>query len=384
MTERVHPRRQADHRRRRARGRRPRAPQRHGRAGPRGRRVRARVRASTSSRAARAVAVNSGTSGLHLGLLAAGVGPGDEVIVPSFTFAATGNSVALTGATPVFADIEPDTFTLDPRVGRGRHHAAHQGHHARAPVRAPRAHARAARRSPTEHGIATLRGCRAGPRRRARRSSGRHLRRVRDVLALPDEEHDQRRGRHGHRRRRRRSRATSRLLRNQGMEQQYENEVIGFNARMTDIHAAIGRVQLTKVDAWTATAPGERGVPRREPARRRHPARRRRRASTCTTSTRSASPTTATASSQALQGRAPGRQRRLLPDPEPPPALARAVRAGPRPARDRDGRAARSSRCRCTRRCRRATSSASSPPSTPSPERAPDGRAARRPARRRA
>src|SRR5690606_37537330 len=43
------------------------------------------------------------------------------------------------------------------------------------------------------------------------------------------------------------------LLRNQGMERQYENELIGFNARMTDIHAAIGRVQLTKVDAWTAT-----------------------------------------------------------------------------------------------------------------------------------
>ena len=60
------------------------------------------------------VAVNSGTSGLHLGLLAAGVGPGDEVLVPSFTFAATANSVALTGATPVFVDIEPDYFCLDP------------------------------------------------------------------------------------------------------------------------------------------------------------------------------------------------------------------------------------------------------------------------------
>src|SRR5690606_10388415 len=42
------------------------------------------------------------------------------------------------------------------------------------------------------------------------------------------------------------------LLRNQGMERQYENELIGFNARMTDIHAATGRVQLTKVAAWTA------------------------------------------------------------------------------------------------------------------------------------
>jgi dTDP-4-amino-4,6-dideoxygalactose transaminase len=59
------------------------------------------------------VAVNSGTSGLHLGLLAAGVRAGDEVIVPSFTFAATGNSVALAGATPVFADIELDHYTLD-------------------------------------------------------------------------------------------------------------------------------------------------------------------------------------------------------------------------------------------------------------------------------
>jgi dTDP-4-amino-4,6-dideoxygalactose transaminase len=60
------------------------------------------------------VAVNSGTSGLHLGLLASGVKPGDEVIVPSFTFAATCNSVALTGATPVFADISADDFCLDP------------------------------------------------------------------------------------------------------------------------------------------------------------------------------------------------------------------------------------------------------------------------------
>src|SRR5690349_18087736 len=60
------------------------------------------------------VAVNSGTSGLHLGLLSAGVKPGDQVIVPSFTFAATANSVALTGATPVFADIEPHSFCLDP------------------------------------------------------------------------------------------------------------------------------------------------------------------------------------------------------------------------------------------------------------------------------
>ena len=62
----------------------------------------------------RCIAVNSGTSALHLGFLAAGIKPGDEVIVPSFSFAATANSVALAGAVPVFGDIDPKTFNLDP------------------------------------------------------------------------------------------------------------------------------------------------------------------------------------------------------------------------------------------------------------------------------
>src|SRR3954469_10951474 len=52
-----------------------------------------------------AVAVSSCTAALHLAYLAAGVGPGDEVIVPSFTFAATASSVVSCGATPVFADV---------------------------------------------------------------------------------------------------------------------------------------------------------------------------------------------------------------------------------------------------------------------------------------
>jgi len=60
-----------------------------------------------------AVAVSSGTAGLHAVLVALGLGPGDEVIVPSFTFAASLNVILLVGATPVFADIEPVTFNLD-------------------------------------------------------------------------------------------------------------------------------------------------------------------------------------------------------------------------------------------------------------------------------
>src|SRR6202166_983338 len=61
-----------------------------------------------------AVAVSSGTAGLHIALLALGIGPGDEVIVPSFAFIAVANAVLQAGATPVFADIDPVTLNLDP------------------------------------------------------------------------------------------------------------------------------------------------------------------------------------------------------------------------------------------------------------------------------
>lgn len=61
-----------------------------------------------------ALATSSGTGALHLALAALGVGPGDEVIVPDLTWVATANAVLYVGATPVFADVEPDTWCLDP------------------------------------------------------------------------------------------------------------------------------------------------------------------------------------------------------------------------------------------------------------------------------
>jgi perosamine synthetase len=62
-----------------------------------------------------AVGVSSGTAGLHLALVALGIGPGDEVVVPSFTFVAVANVVRYAGATPVFADIEAPSLNLDPK-----------------------------------------------------------------------------------------------------------------------------------------------------------------------------------------------------------------------------------------------------------------------------
>lgn len=195
------------------------------------------------------VAVNSGTSALHLGLLSSGVKAGDEVIVPSFTFAATANSVALTGATPVFADISADNFCLAPAAVEAAitdktvgimpvhlygHPADMRGLRAIADRHGLQLFEDAAQ----AHG-ASLDGTPVGsfgsfgafslyPTKNMTSGEGGMV-----TVATPEIER------------------LVRLYRNQGMEQQYKNEVVGFNNRMTDIHAAIGRVQLTKVDAWT-------------------------------------------------------------------------------------------------------------------------------------
>lgn len=195
------------------------------------------------------VAVNSGTSGLHLGLLAAGIGPGQEVIVPSFTFAATANSVALTGATPVFADIDPRTFCLDPASVEAAvterttaimpvHLYGHPADMTGLAVVAERHGLQVFEDAAQAHG-ASLGGQPVGsfgafamfslyPTKNMTSGEG-------GMVSVANGELER----------------LLRLYRNQGMLRQYENEVVGLNNRMTDIHAAIGRVQLTKVDGWT-------------------------------------------------------------------------------------------------------------------------------------
>ena len=66
------------------------------------------------------VTCNTGTAALHLALLALRIGPGDEVIMPSLTYIATANAVEYCGATPVLADVDPDTWCLDPEEVRRR------------------------------------------------------------------------------------------------------------------------------------------------------------------------------------------------------------------------------------------------------------------------
>lgn len=195
------------------------------------------------------VAVNSGTSGQHLGLLAAGVGKGDEVIVPSFTFAATPNSVALTGARPVFCDIDPSTFTIDVQhlkslIGPKTkgvmpvHLFGHPAAMARIVAVASHFGIQVYEDAAQAHG-AKENGKLVGtfgdfamfslyPTKNMTSGEGGMVSCASDELAR-----------------------NLRLLRNQGMEKQYHNEVVGYNNRMTDIHAAIGRVQLTRVEKWT-------------------------------------------------------------------------------------------------------------------------------------
>ena len=195
------------------------------------------------------VAVNSGTSALHMALIAMGVKAGDEVIVPSFTFAASANSIKLAGAEPVFVDIEPDYFCVDPAAVEAaitpKTTAIMPVHLYGHPAAMDQIMAIAAR-----HGLAVIEdACQAHaaafdgkpvgtfgitstfslyPTKNMTSGEG-------GMVVTPDAAVAR----------------TLRLLRNQGMEQRYRNEIVGFNTRMTDIHAAIGRVQLRKLAGWT-------------------------------------------------------------------------------------------------------------------------------------
>ena len=195
------------------------------------------------------VAVNSGTSAQHLAMIAAGIGVGDEVIVPSFTFAATANSVALTGAVPVFADIDANYFCLNPasvesvlspktKAIMPVHLYGHPAN-MESLVKICNKNNLLLIEDAAQAHLASISGKRVGtwgiagsfsfyPTKNMTSGEG-------GMVTTFDAELARK----------------VKLLRNQGQEQRYKNEIVGFNNRMTDIHAAIGRVQLRNLEKWT-------------------------------------------------------------------------------------------------------------------------------------
>jgi dTDP-4-amino-4,6-dideoxygalactose transaminase len=199
--------------------------------------------------AAHGVAVGSGTAALHVGLLAAGVGVGDEVIVPSFTFAATANSVRLIGAHPVFVDVEDRTYSttaelVEPALTDRTvavmpvHLFGHPAPMDELLALASAADVMVIEDAAQAHG-ATLDGRPVGalgalgafsfyPTKNMTTGEG-------GMITTNDPAIARR----------------AALLRNQGMEQRYLHEMVGLNERMTEIEGAIGRVQLRHLPEWT-------------------------------------------------------------------------------------------------------------------------------------
>jgi dTDP-4-amino-4,6-dideoxygalactose transaminase len=197
-----------------------------------------------------AIAVNSGTSALHLALLAAGVGPGDEVITIPFTFVATVAAIRYTGAKPVFVDIDPVTFNMDPAKVEA---AITPRTKAILPVHL---YGQMADMDPIVE-IANRRGlqviedaCQAhGAEYKGRRAGsigvsgcfsfypGKNLGAYGEggIVVTSDDAHAKQ----------------IRMLRDWGQEQRYHHVVQGFNFRMEGMQGAILRVKLRYLEQWT-------------------------------------------------------------------------------------------------------------------------------------
>ena len=196
------------------------------------------------------VAVNTGTSALHLALLAAGVGPGDEVITVPFTFVATVSAIDYTGARPVFVDIDPRTYTMNPFALEA---AISPRTKAIVPVHL---YGQAADMDPIlavarRHGLAVIEdACQAhGALYKGRRVGslgdmgcfsfypGKNLGACGEGGMVTTNDPAQRR--------------TLRMLRDWGAETKYQHVLRGFNYRMEGIQGAVLRVKLRRLEAWT-------------------------------------------------------------------------------------------------------------------------------------
>jgi len=198
--------------------------------------------------AAHAVAVSSGTEALRLGLLALGVGPNSEVVVPAFSFVATATAVLMTGATPVIVDVDEATFCMDPAKVEA---ALSNRTKAVMPVHL---YGHPADMGPlvdlcADRGLSLVEdACQAhGARWKGRRVGS--VGEVGTFSFYPTK--NMTTGEGG-------AVTTSdpvvaerlRLLRQHGLSGPYQYKMMGYNSRMTDIEAAIGLVQLGKLDGY--------------------------------------------------------------------------------------------------------------------------------------
>jgi dTDP-4-amino-4,6-dideoxygalactose transaminase len=196
-----------------------------------------------------AIATSSGTTALHVALLANGIGPGDEVITSAFTFIASSNSILFTGARPVFVDIDPCTFNLHPDLIEA---AITPNTKAIMPVHL---YGLACNMDPIlriaeKHGLAVIedacqshgadyKGKKVGsfgtgtfslyPTKNITSGEG-------GMVTTNDSVLDEK----------------CRVIRQHGMRRRYYHDELGFNFRMTDLHAAIGLAQLKKLEKFNA------------------------------------------------------------------------------------------------------------------------------------
>lgn len=195
-----------------------------------------------------AVATSNGTTALHAALLALGVGPGDEVIVPTLTYIASANAVRHCGAEPIFIDAHPDTFTLDPAQladvvterTKGIMPVHLYGHPADMNAITEFA---AARGLFVLEDAAQAHGARVGDRKVGSLGDAATFSFFGNKIVTTGEGgiitlHDAELA------------ASMRLLRGQGMDpnRRYRFPIVGYNYRMTNIQAAIGLSQIERID----------------------------------------------------------------------------------------------------------------------------------------
>jgi dTDP-4-amino-4,6-dideoxygalactose transaminase len=196
-----------------------------------------------------AVAASSGTTAIHLALLAAGIGPGDEVITVSFTFTASASPILHVGARPVFVDVDPVSFTMDPDLieeaitprTRAIIPVSLYGNPPEMPaiMEVASRHGLFVLEDASQAHGAALGGRRSGawgagvfsfyPTKNMTTGEG-------GILTTDDAELADR----------------ARLLRQHGMRERYRPEILGYNFRMTDLGASIGLAQLPKLPGWNA------------------------------------------------------------------------------------------------------------------------------------